>query len=176
MNNLIQSKKQLEKLARIKKEQDKADEFFMRKAIKKARLALKKGEIPVGAVIVKDGRVVSFGENKKESKNCAVYHAEINAVTAASKKLGWRLDGCEIYVTLEPCAMCAGAIVSSRIKRVVFGASENKSGAFGSRFDFSKDSGLNFVPEVKGGVLAEECAVLMSEFFSAKRQNAVKHD
>lgn len=169
MNGLIQSKKQLEKQAELKRRQDLKDNYFMKLAIKKARLALKNGEVPVGAVIVKDGVVISVSENKKERKNCALYHAEINAIIAASKKLGWRLDDCEMYVTLEPCAMCAGAIVSSRIKRVIFGAYEKKSGAFGSRFDFSSDSGLNHKLMVKGGVMEEECLEVMQEFFSAKR-------
>lgn len=169
MNGLIQSKKQIEKQAELKRQQDIKDNYFMGLAIKKARLALKNGEVPVGAVIVKDGAVIAISENKKERKNCALYHAEINVIISASKKLGWRLDDCEIYVTLEPCAMCAGAIVSSRIKRVIFGAYEKKSGAFGSRFDFSSDSGLNHKVTVKGGVMEDECLKVMREFFSVKR-------
>lgn len=174
MNGLKQSKKQLEKLEKLRLEQAKTDEFFMKKAIKKAKLALKNGEIPVGAVIVKNGEVIASAQNQKEGKDCAVFHAEILAIIKASKKLGWRLDDCEMYVTLEPCAMCAGAIVSSRIKRVVFGMVEPKSGCFESRSEILCASGLNHKVEWQSGVLASECKEIWDSFFCAKRKGAQK--
>ena len=174
MNSLKQSKKQLEKLERLKQEQLKQDEKFMKMAIKQAKLALDAGEIPVGCVIVKNGKVIARAQNKKERKNCCVYHAEMLAIMAASKKLGWRLDGCEIYVTLEPCLMCAGAIVSARIDRVIFGMNENKSGAFESREELFKNSGLNHKTQVVSGVLETECRKIWESFFKQKRTNSVK--
>lgn len=169
MNGLIQSEKQLKKLAALKEQQKKTDERFMKEALKLAKRAYDSGEVPVGAVIVKDGAVLSRGRNQKEQKNCAVYHAEINAIIKACKKEGWRLDDCTIYVTLEPCAMCAGAILSSRIKRVVFGASEEKSGFFGGKTDISSSSGLNHKVEIQSGVLEKECRELLQNFFKNKR-------
>ena len=166
MNNLIQSKKHLEKLEKIKIEQRKQDEKFMRLALLQANHAFNAGEIPVGAVIVKDGKVIARAQNKKERKNCAVYHAEIMAIMIASKKLGWRLDGCEMYVNLEPCSMCAGAIVSARIKRVIFGMQEKKSGAFESRKEILSNSGLNHKTEWESGVLYDECKKLWDKFFT----------
>lgn len=165
MNGLIQSKKQIEKLQKLREEQTKQDEKFMRLALSQARLAFKAGEIPVGAVIVKDGVVIARAQNKKERKDCALYHAEVMAIMSASKKLGWRLDGCEMYVNLEPCAMCAGAIVSARIKRVVFGMNEPKSGAFESRKELLENSGLNHKTEWESGILQEECKRLWDDFF-----------
>jgi len=169
-NGLKQSAAQTEKLKRLVEEQRLADERFMKIAIAEAGKALDAGEIPVGAVIVKDGEVVASDYNRKETGNCAILHAEINVIVKASEKLGWRLDDCEIYVTLEPCAMCAGAIVSSRIKRVVYGASEPKSGFFGSAYDLSANSGLNHSVETEKGVLAHECENLLAEFFARKRK------
>ncbi len=171
MNNLIQSKKHLEKLEKQRQEQLKQDEKFMALALLQAKLAYKAGEIPVGAVIVKDGEVIARAQNKKERKDCALYHAEMLAIMSASKKLGWRLDGCEIYVTLEPCPMCAGAIVSSRIKRVVFAMKEPKSGAFESNAKIFENSGLNHKTEYQSGVLEEECKKLWNDFFENKRKN-----
>lgn len=172
MNGLIQSKKQIEKQKTLAENQKKQDEKFMRAALKQARVSLAAGEIPVGAVIVKNGEIIARGSNKKEKKNCAVYHAEINAIISASKKLGWRLDECEIYVTLEPCAMCAGAIVSSRIKRVVFGASQPNSGACGTKADINvlENGGLNFKTQSTGGVLENECLGVLREFFYERRK------
>jgi tRNA(adenine34) deaminase len=174
MNSLKQSKKQLEKLERLKQEQLKQDEKFMKMALKQAKLALDAGEIPVGCVIVKNGKVIARAQNKKERRGCCVYHAEMLAIMAASKKLGWRLDGCTVYVTLEPCLMCAGAIVSARIDRVVFGMNENKSGAFESREDLFKNSGLNHKTEVTSGILEEECRQIWESFFKQKRANSLK--
>lgn len=171
MNGLIQSKKQIEKRIALEKKALEQDEKFMREALKQARVSLKAGEIPVGAIIVKNGEIIARGSNKKERKNCAVYHAEINAIIAASKKIGWRLDGCEMYVTLEPCAMCAGAIVSSRIKRVVFGAKQTDSGACGTKSELNVllNSGLNFKTECFGGVLQDDCLKILKEFFASRR-------
>lgn len=176
MNGLIQSKKQLEKLRILREKQRAQDEVFMQAALRQAEQAFAEGEIPVGAVIVKNGEIIAEGKNRKESLDCAVYHAEINAIINASKKLGWRLDGCEMYVTLEPCVMCAGAIVSSRIKRVVYGANEAKSGCFSLEKsgvnvleNVLEKSGLNFKTQSEGGVLEDECAELLKKFFAARR-------
>lgn len=168
-NGLRQSAKQIEKLKKLEEEQRLTDEKFMRLAIEQAEIAKFLGEVPVGAVIVKDGEVIASACNRKETDDCALSHAEINAIAEASKKLGWRLDGCDIYVTLEPCAMCAGAIISARIRRVVFGASEPKSGFFGSAADLSKISGLNHSVEIVGGVCAEACKKIIADFFGVRR-------
>ena len=164
MNGLIQSAKHLEKIRKQHKQQLLIDKKFMKLALKQANHALEKGEVPVGAIIVKDGKVIARAQNQKEGKNCAVYHAEMLAIIKASKKLGWRLDGCEMYVTLEPCAMCAGAIVSSRIKRLVFGMHEPKSGACESNLSILSQSGLNHKVEAVGGVLAKECKKTWDSF------------
>lgn len=168
-NGLKQSAAQIEKLKALEAAQAAADERFMEEAIIEAQKAFALGEIPVGAVIVKNGEIVARAYNRKETDGCAVYHAEINAIVLAAKSLGWRLDGCDIYVTLEPCAMCAGAILSSRIARVVFGANEPKSGFFGSAADISQTSGVNHSVEVVRGVLGERCAKLISDFFQNRR-------
>lgn len=168
-NRLKQSAAQIEKLNRLEKLQREQDEKFMQMAIAEAKKAEELGEIPVGAVIVKDGEVLAAGYNRKETDNCAVFHAEINAIMMCAEKIGWRLDGCDIYVTLEPCAMCAGAIISSRIRRVIFGAAEPKSGFFGSACDISAVSGLNHSVEAVKGVLEEECMKLLADFFEKKR-------
>lgn len=170
-NGLKQSDAQIEKLKKLAEGQRKTDEKFMSAAIKEAKKALALGEIPVGAVITRNGEIVATGYNRKETDGCAVYHAEINAIVSASEKLGWRLDDCEMYVTLEPCAMCGGAIVSARIKRLVFGAKEPKSGFFGSVADISSASGLNHSVEVESGILEDECKAVLAEFFAKKRKN-----
>ncbi len=146
------------------------DEFFMKKAIVRAKTAAKHGEVPVGAVIVKDGVVIADGRNMREGKENALAHAEIIAIERACMYLGrWRLHDCQLYVTLEPCPMCAGAIVNSRIKRVVFGAFDKKAGAYGSVFDMSQFP-LNHFPEVVGGVSEDKCALLLSDFFKELRE------
>ncbi|MBR5191896.1 MAG: tRNA adenosine(34) deaminase TadA [Clostridia bacterium] len=145
-------------------------EKFMRLAIKEAQKAEKKDEVPIGAVIVKDGKVIARAYNKRESKQLATAHAEILAIDKASKKLkSWRLDGAELYVTLEPCPMCAGAIVNARIKKVYFGATEEKSGSAQSKFNILTESGLNHVTEYEGGILSEECSNLIKNYFKNKR-------
>lgn len=147
------------------------DEIFMEMAIQEAKLAALEEEVPVGAVIVQNGEVISTGRNKREFGENALYHAEIEAIDKACKKLkSWRLLNCEMFVTLEPCPMCAGAIINSRIKRLVFGASDYKAGACGSvvnLFDFP----FNHKPELVSGVLADDCGELLSEFFKALRKN-----
>ncbi len=144
---------------------------FMKAALARARAAERVGEVPIGAVIVKDGQIIASGRNMREMKRNALLHAEIVAIDRACKKLGaWRLEDCTLYVTMEPCPMCAGAIVNSRIKRVVFGCSDQKAGAYGSVLDMSEYP-LNHKYEVEGGVLAEECGALLSGFFLSLRQS-----
>ena len=152
------------------------EERFMKAALSQAKLAAKKGEVPVGAVIVRDGEIISRAYNTRETDKNALCHAEIKAIRKACKKLGgWRLTRCELYVTLEPCPMCAGAIVNSRIVSVYYGASDKKAGAFGTLFDMNT-MGLNHKPEIIGGVMEKECAGLLSDFFSElrKRKKAEK--
>ncbi len=145
-------------------------EYFMKKAVHYARLAASKGETPVGAVVVRNDEIVSFGYNKRESKKNALCHAEIMAIDRACRKLGgWRLWECDIYVTLEPCPMCAGAIINSRIKKVYFGAFDSKAGCFGSVADFNSLP-FNHHPEIEGGIMEEECKTLISEFFRELRR------
>ncbi|HAN20496.1 MAG: tRNA-specific adenosine deaminase [Clostridiales bacterium GWF2_36_10] len=147
------------------------DIFFMSQAIKRAKKAASLGEVPIGAVIVKDNKIVSSGYNLREKKNNSLLHAEIIAIDRACKKLGvWRLEDCTLYVTLEPCPMCAGAIINSRIKRVVFGGYDKKAGVFGSVFNIA-DYAFNHKYEVTGGILEEECAGLLSDFFMQLRIN-----
>ena len=140
------------------------DEAMMRRALDLARLALSEGEIPVGAVVVKDGRIVGEGRNTRETLSDPAGHAEINALRAAAKTLGtWRLVGCTLYVTLEPCCMCAGAIVQSRIKRVIFGAYDAQAGGCGSLYRITEDPAFNHFTPADGGLLQEECAALLDE-------------
>lgn len=140
-------------------------------AYKQAEKAKEKDEVPIGAVIVKDGKVLSKGYNLVENTNKATAHAEIIAIEKACKKLkSWRLDGAEIYVTLEPCAMCAGAIANARIKKVYFGAYERKSGCAESKYPVLTDNGLNHSAEYEGGIMEEECASLIKKYFSEKRK------
>ena len=140
-------------------------------AYKQAEKAKEKDEVPIGAVIVKDGKVLSKGYNLVENTNKATAHAEIIAIEKACKKLkSWRLDGAEIYVTLEPCAMCAGAIANARIKKVYFGAYERKSGCAESKYPVLSDNGLNHSVEYEGGIMEEECASLIKKYFSEKRK------
>lgn len=144
---------------------------FMIMAYKQAEKAVEKDEVPIGAVIVKDGKVLSKGYNLVENTNKATAHAEIIAIEKACKKLkSWRLDGAEIYVTLEPCAMCAGAIANARIKKVYFGAYERKSGCAESKYPVLTDNGLNHSAEYEGGIMEEECASLIKKYFSEKRK------
>ena len=150
------------------------DKRFMLRAIELAKAAGERGEIPCGAVIEKDGEIIADGSNRREETRSALSHAEIEAINAACKALGdWRLTGCTLYVTLEPCPMCAGAIINSRISRVVFGAYDSKAGAFGSVMDMNSFA-LNHKCEVEGGVLESDCAALLSGFFSDLRKKKSK--
>ena len=147
----------------------RTDESYMSLALELAREAAKLGEVPVGAVAVRDGEVVGTGFNRRETGKNALAHAELEAIDASCRKLGgWRLHRCDLYVTLEPCPMCAGAIVNARIRRVVFGARDPKAGCFGSVSDFAALP-FNHRPEVVGGVLAEACAAELSAFFQRLR-------
>lgn len=149
------------------------DEQFMREALDLARQAESCGEVPVGAVVVKDGRVVGVGFNQPIGQQDPTAHAEIAALRDAASRLGnYRLPGCELFVTLEPCTMCAGAIMHARIARVVFGARDPKTGAGGSILNLFSEPRLNHHTEVVDGVLDEECGAMLSEFFARRREKA----
>ena len=142
----------------------------MRRALALADDAARAGEVPVGAVAYLDGREIAAAANDKESARDPLGHAELRAIAQAARALGaWRLSGVTLYVTLEPCAMCAGAVIQSRIARVVFGASDPKAGAVGSLYNLLSDARHNHRPEFRGGVLAEESAQRLSAFFKARR-------
>lgn len=143
---------------------------FMKLAIKEAQLAAQIGEVPVGAVIVKDGKVIAKGHNTREKEQSALGHAEINAIKQACKALGsWRLDDCELYVTMEPCPMCAGAIINARIKTVVFGSYDLKMGSFDSVVNLATLN-YDFKPEIYGGICEEECTAIVKNFFKELRK------
>jgi tRNA(adenine34) deaminase len=143
----------------------------MAAALDEARLAAEAGEVPVGAVMVRDGVVIAQAGNRTIRDGDATAHAETLAIRAASAVVGgWRLDGCTLYVTLEPCAMCAGALVLARVERVVFGAWDEKAGMAGSVGDVLRHPRLNHRPEVRGGVREGECGALLREFFAARRE------
>lgn len=145
------------------------DKFYMKAAIKRAKTAYKDWETPIGAVVVKDGRIIATGRNLREKRKNALCHAEIIAINRACKKLGcWRLNDCDLYVTLEPCAMCAGAIINARIRKVVYGASDAKAGSLGSLVDLA-ELPYNHKPQIIAGVMEEECAALLSAFFKELR-------
>jgi tRNA(adenine34) deaminase len=151
------------------------DERFMREALKAARRAPAHRDVPVGAVVVKDGEVLARARNRREADRDPTAHAEVIAIRRAARKLGsWRLDGCTLYVTLEPCAMCAGAIVLSRIPRLVYGAEDPKAGFVGSLGDLCRDPRLNHRVHVTEEVLAAECGELLKAFFREKRVAALK--
>jgi len=146
------------------------DERFMHEAIRMAKKCIVKDEVPVGAVIVRDGTIIARAGNRRESRRSPLAHAEVLAIQKASKRLGgWRLCDCVLYVTLEPCPMCAGAIINARINKVVFGAWDPKGGAFGSLYNLA-DGRLNHKPHIIGGVLEEQCAVLLKDYFRNKRR------
>ena len=150
---------------------EKTKEYFMKEALKEAEEAYKKLEVPVGAIIVKDGKIIARAYNQKESKTDTTKHAEILAIQKASKKLkSWRLIDCEMYVTLEPCTMCAGAIIHSRIKKVYIGAMDEKTGAVGSVLNLFEDYKFNHKPEVEKGILKEDCESLLKQFFKELRK------
>ncbi len=148
-----------------------ADELHMRQAIEQAHVALAADEVPVGAVIVCQGRVLAAAHNRRESLRDPTAHAEMIAITQAAAALGdWRLEACTLYVTLEPCPMCAGAILQARLPRVVFGASDPKAGAVVTLYRLLDDARLNHRCHVTGGILAAECGRLLSEFFQHRRR------
>ncbi|MDE6565433.1 MAG: tRNA adenosine(34) deaminase TadA, partial [Clostridia bacterium] len=147
------------------------DEYFMLKALEQAKLASSYDEVPVGAVIVKNDEIIAVGSNFKERENCAVFHAEVVAIINACKKLdNWYLDGCTMYVTLEPCPMCCGAIINSRIDRLVYGAQDIKSGGVTSLYNILNDGKLNHKVDIQGGVLESECSSILTDFFKKKRE------
>jgi tRNA(adenine34) deaminase len=146
------------------------DEHFMRLAIREAERASEHADVPVGAVIVRDGEVIASGHNERELRQDPSAHAELLAIREASRALGsWRLLECVLYVTLEPCAMCAGAIVLARLPRVVYGATDPKAGAAGSVLDVLAEPRLNHRPEVAAGLLADESSLLLRDFFASRR-------
>lgn len=145
------------------------DEDYIREAMRLAALAEEIDEVPVGALAVKDGKIIAVAYNTRESSKCATHHAEILAIEEACRALGgWRLPGVTLYVTMEPCAMCAGAIINARIPRVVYGTRDIRFGAFGSLIDLSA-VGLNHTPEIVGGVLEDETRDMLSAYFRRKR-------
>ena len=147
------------------------DEQVMRLALEEARAAADEGEVPIGAVVVCDGEVVARAHNRRETDHDPSAHAEFSAMVAASQALErWRLTGCAVYVTLEPCLMCAGLMINARVDRCVYGASDPKGGALGTLYDVSHDERLNHEFEVVDGVLADECAAELRTFFRARRK------
>ena len=147
------------------------DTEYMKMAIALAKAAAEEDEVPIGALLVHRGEVIAKAYNRREQNKCATHHAEVLAIEEGCRRLGgWRLPDCTLYVTMEPCAMCAGAIVNARIDRVVFGIPDIRFGAFGSLFDLSKLP-TNHKPTVEGGLLKDECLSLLQEYFKKKRKN-----
>lgn len=148
---------------------------YMNIAIKEAKKAYKKEEVPVGAIIVKNGEIIAKAHNLKESKKDTTCHAEILAIKKASKKLNaWRLEDCEMYVTLEPCSMCAGALINARIKKVYIGTMDEKTGACGSVYNLLKDYKFNHEIEIETDVMKEECEKILKDFFKFLREKKKK--
>lgn len=148
---------------------------FMKSALKEAEKSYDKEEIPVGAVIVKDGKIIARGHNLKETKNDTTNHAEIIAIRKASKKLkSWRLTGCTMYVTLEPCTMCAGALIQARLDKVVIGTMDEKTGACGSVLNVLEDYKFNHKVEIEKGVMEKECKAILQKFFKELRDKKKK--
>ena len=147
-------------------------ELFMKEALKEAQKAYKELEIPVGCVIVRDGKIIARAHNQKEKKKDTTKHAEILAIQKASKKLkAWRLEDCEMYVTLEPCSMCAGALIQSRIKKVYIGTMDEKTGSCGSVLNLLEDYKFNHHVESETGILEEECKKILKDFFADLRKS-----
>lgn len=148
--------------------------FFMKQALKEAKKAYSKGEVPIGAVIAKDGKIISRGYNLKETKKNTLKHAEIIAIEKASKKLdAWRLEECDIYITMEPCPMCMGAIINSRIRKIYYGVPDLKAGACGSVVDLTNYK-FNHIPEYEGNILEEDSKKLLQTFFKELRDKKKK--
>lgn len=151
--------------------QTELDEIFMRLALQEAERAAEAGEIPIGAVVVKEGGIVGTGFNRRETRHDPTAHAEVLAIQRAAKALGrWRLTGCTLYATIEPCPMCAGAAVLARVDRLVYGAADPKGGAVGSLYDIARDPRLNHRIDVVSGVLETDCANIMRSFFRSLRE------
>ncbi len=151
------------------------DEDYMRLALAEAHKAAELGEVPIGAVVVREGAVVSAACNLRETEHNPAGHAEFTAIEQAAQRLGaWRLTGCTVYVTLEPCIMCAGLMHQARVDRCVFGAYDPKAGALGTLYQINADERLNHVFEAQGGVLEDECAQLLRDFFRARRKKREK--
>ena len=142
----------------------------MMQAYKEAQKAFEEDEVPVGCVIIKDGKIIARAHNRKEKKNCALFHAEIECIRKATGKLNnWNLKGCEIYVTLEPCMMCTGALINSRIDRIVYGCEDPKGGALISNIRQQDVRLLNHYPQIQGGVMEKDCSERLKKFFKNKR-------
>ncbi len=145
---------------------------YMKLALLEAEKAANEDEVPIGCVIVKNNKVISRGHNRRERKNDIASHAEIEAIRKAEKKIGdWQLIGCDLYVTIEPCLMCMGAIVQSHIQNVYYGSKDPKGGAAGSVINISEIKGLNHYPNIEGGIMSEECSKIIKNYFSNKRKN-----
>ena len=150
---------------------EKTDEYYMNIALELAKEAFHRGEVPIGAVLVRDGRILAQSHNRREELKDATAHAEILVLREAGQLLGgWRLLGTTLYVTLEPCPMCAGALVQARISRLVYGARDPKGGAAVSLYNITSDSRLNHRLEVEGGILREKCSSLLQDFFKERRE------
>jgi tRNA(adenine34) deaminase len=150
--------------------QAELDEAYMREALRLARAAAQRGDVPVGALVVREGRIVGRGFNTRERDADPTGHAEVVALREACREAGrWRVDGATLYVTLEPCPMCAGALVNARVARLVYGADDAKAGAVRSLYEICDDARLNHRMQVERGTLADECAVVLTEFFRAAR-------
>ena len=146
-------------------------EYYMKKALLEAKKALVIDEVPIGCVIVKDDKIIARGFNHRESNESVISHAEIEAIRKANKKLkSWRLTGCDIYITLEPCIMCMGAIIQARFDHVYYGAKDFKGGALGSSINVLEAKNINHYPNVIGGVLEQECSDIISNYFKNKRK------
>lgn len=151
------------------------DEHYMKIALKEALKAKEKDEVPIGAVLVENGKIIAKGHNLRETSFDPTSHAEINAIRkACKKKKSWRLENTTIYVTVEPCSMCAGTILWARIKKVVYGAKDFKGGALGTTYNLYNVPGLNHYPEVVGGILEEQCSEIITNFFKEKRNSKKK--
>lgn len=146
------------------------EERWMKQALKQAHKAYEKDEVPIGCVIVKEDQIIARAYNKRETMQQSIAHAEILAIQKACRKLGtWRLEECDLYVTLEPCPMCTGAIIQSRIRRVIYGAKDPKGGCMGSNINLLDVQGFNHYPEVMTGILEEDCSFILKDFFKQKR-------
>lgn len=154
----------------------KQDQLFMKEALRQARKAAAGGDVPIGCVLVRQGQIIARGYNRRNADKSVLSHAEVSAIRKACRKLGdWRLEDCTLYVTLEPCPMCAGAIIQARIPRVVIGCTNPKAGCAGSVLDMLHEPGFNHQAETETGVLGEECSLLMKEFFQDMRRSKYYH-